>query len=113
MASKIIEMPIRLMFGISGLFQRGFLSGFSVVYEDPRDLRIDYLQIWYSGNSDGTNLFKKVRFIEPDEGESRIVWVEKEEVTVSKGFFSKTETITKKLEIEEILIRRDNQSLVK
>lgn len=111
MANKMIEAPIRLMFGMSGAFFDGFNCGFSLVYEDPRDLTVNHLLIWYAGGN--TNLFKKVRFIDPDEGESRIIWLEKEHVTTSKGFFSNTETKTKKFEVEEILIRRDHQSLIK
>ena len=98
---------IRGWFGISGHFDTGYDSGFGVLCEDPRDFTPRWWQIWPGGRGDGVNDFKKIRYIDPTEGESRVVFVETADTLVDKGIFSTTTKVVKTREIKEILIRRD------
>lgn len=62
------ENEIRMMFGIGNNIRQGF----SIVYEGAHDAACS-MNIWYDGP-----LFVRVRFV--DEGSSRIVWEEFDEV---------------------------------
>lgn len=86
--SQCLETPIRLIVGRS----QQMYAGISILYEED-DGSVGSLCFWFD-----SDLFKKVRFIDPGDGESRIIWS-----SALTGIVFKRETWA----VERILIRRD------
>lgn len=100
---KEIFYPIRLMFGISS----ASTDGFSVIYEKEDGVPA-YIDVWFESKNS-----RKVRFI--GEGQSRVVFTVKEIVCIEKSLSMFPPKIfdvkvqEKRIELKEILIRRDAQ----
>lgn len=100
--SAEILFPIRLIFGLNTAEGSGLL----LIYE-YEDNKTHHLTVQFSEPDD----VAKIRFIDPAEGQSRIVVIESKEAPELRHFGRKDPEPKLKRVAKEILIRRDWQDL--
>ena len=89
--------PIRLIF----YYATDYLEEALVLIYEEFDGTVGRVLVY---DDDNLPRMPKIRFIDADEGESRVVWVVKEE---RRGLINKTTERVR--EVKEVLIRRDAQ----